>query len=286
MAPQLFWYHAILTDMNERVIKQLTIAFVFIILVIGISYSVGEVFTEDPTCYDQQQNQNEEGIDCGAVCNNSCEPDIVPLEVLSAELISQGDGDFDFVGRVRNPNTIHGASNVSYELILRAADGSEVQRINGSFYMLPVQTKYVVKTPLKNEGATAVDMVIKDAVWNKVGVADLKIDFPLIREQHGTVALPGVRYQIEGVIENRSDFDFDTVDVVVILENAANSIAAVTTTTINTFISDTERYFKVTWPTTIPEDSLTPYVQASTNVFRNSNFIRRYGTQEEFQRYD
>lgn len=271
--------------MNERLIKQITVAFVFCILIGGITYTVGDVLTPDPTCYDQKQNQKEEGIDCGTVCGKSCELAIVPLEVLSSELISQGDGDFDFVGRVRNPNTVHGASNVSYEIILKAADDSELRRINGSFYILPVQTKFIVKSPLKIEGATKADLVIKDATWNKVNIADLRIDFPLIREQHGTVALPGVKYQIEGVTENRSDFDFDQVDVVVVLERGPGSVAAVTTTTINTFLSDTQRYFKVTWPTAISGDSLTPTVQASTNVFRNSNFIRRYGTQEEFQRY-
>jgi len=268
--------------MNERPIKQFTIALIFLIIVVGVSYTSYNILNPDPTCYDQIQNQSEEGIDCGTVCSNTCDPVIVPLQLINGELVPVGE-EFDLVLQVRNPNVLHGAKNVSYDIILTDAE-NKTSVIHGSFYILPLQTKYIIKSRLASS-LTSWEMVIKDATWHKVTIADLKVDFPLLRELHETVSLPGVKYQVEGTLENRSDFDFDQIDVTVLLIDSLGSVKAVNTTTINTFLSKSQRYFKVTWPYSIVGEGLTPQVQATTNVFNNSNFIRRYGTQEEFQKY-
>jgi hypothetical protein len=272
--------------MSDRLIKQVTIAAIILVLGGGISYSIYSFVSLDPTCYDGVKNQGEEGIDCGVKCGTVCEPTIVPLEVISQKLIKAGEGEYDFVAQVRNPNTLHGATNVSYEINLKTKDGSPLDVIRGTFYILPVQTKYLVKTPIRRaeEGITS-EFVLKDATWHTVSVADLGIDFPLIGEQHGAVSLPGVKYQVEGTLSNTSDFNFDQVDVLVFLQDEQGEIQAITTTTINTFLSDTLRYFKVVWPEEVSGSGLVPQVQAGTNVFNNSNFIRRYGTQEKFQRF-
>ena len=83
---------------------------------------------------------------------------------------------------------------------------------------------------------------------------------------------------------NSSDFDFDKVEVGVILFGDDNQIVAVNRTNIRTFLSRTERGFSVSWPTELPE-SVRQDIEVLTNVFENANFIRNYGTQERFQKY-
>ena len=270
----------------DRVIKRFTIALIFLVIAAGVGYGIYAFVNVDPTCYDRVQNQGEEGVDCGTTCGNTCDPIVVPLEIVSQRLIAAGESEYDFIARIRNSNTSHGAANVSYDIILKDKNGAAVNTIQGTFYILPVQTKYIVKTPIRIIGTGITpELIIKDVVWHKVNVVDLKIDFPLVGEQHGAVSVPGVRYQEEGTLSNKSDFDFDQVDVLVVVQDFTGEIHAVTSTTINTFLSQSLRYFKVTWPDEISGEGVMLQVQASTNVFNNSNFIRRYGTEEKFQRY-
>lgn len=271
--------------MDERIIKRITIGLIFVVILSGVGYGLYSFTHAQATCFDNKQNQDEEGIDCGAVCGNSCSPQIVPLEIISNELVEVDDG-YDFVAKIRNPNTFVGGANVSYDIIMKDSEGTDLEPIRGTFYILPVQTKYIIKSPLVVSGVpVSATMVIKDITWHMVNASDLQIDFPLIREQHGAASAPGVKYQVEGTISNISDFDFDRVDVSVLLLDSQGVVRAVTTTVINTFLTRSERYFKVTWPTEVQGEGLVPQVQATTNVFNNSNFIKRYGTQEEFQRY-
>lgn len=271
--------------MHERVIKQFTIAAIFFVLVGAISYGYYALHKVSPTCFDRIQNQGEEGIDCGTVCGTTCGPQIVPLQVIATQLVAVGEGDYDAVAQIRNPNTIHGVANADYDLVLKDRSGAVASTIHGSFYMMPVQTKFIVKTPIHSSAPLeSAELVIKDVTWHKIEAADLAIDFPLVREQHGPVSVPGVKYQVEGTLSNKSDFNFDQIDVTVVLQDAQGVIKAVTTTTVNTFLAQSLRYFKVTWPD-LPGTDLTPQVQATTNVFNNQNFLRRYGTEEQFQSY-
>jgi hypothetical protein len=272
--------------MNDRVIKQVTIALIFFILLGGVSYAILNISQTEPTCFDNVQNQGEEDIDCGTICGTSCAPRVVPIQILSAELISLAEGQYDFVAQVKNANTFVGGANVSYDIIVTDETGQEMTPIRGTFYILPAQTKYIIKSPLLVSGfPVSARMIIKDVLWHTVNASDLQIDFPLIQEQHGISTVPGVKYQVEGLIGNSSEFDFDKVDVAVIVLDSQGAIQSVTTTVINTFVAKSQRYFKVIWPTSIEGDAVTVQVQATTNVFNNSNFIRRYGTQEEFQKF-
>ena len=88
----------------------------------------------------------------------------------------------------------------------------------------------------------------------------------------------------EGVVFNDSNYDFDSVDVSIVLFDSSNTIVGVNRTEIRTLLAKTERSYKVTWPSQITNVARTS-VQVSTNLFENSNFIKSYGTQERFQEF-
>ena len=77
------------------------------------------------------------------------------------------------------------------------------------------------------------------------------------------------------------------MSVDVILRNSKNEIIAVNTTEIRTFKARTERSFTSQWPFPIAGGQVAKNeVIPSTNLFENSNFIKRYGSGiEQFQQY-
>ncbi|MBI2674501.1 MAG: hypothetical protein HYX22_02075 [Candidatus Yanofskybacteria bacterium] len=267
--------------MEQRTQKQLIIGLIFVLIIGVIGYGfVDYFFLTEPTCFDNVQNGKEDGVDCGLfACGVTCEPAIVPLSIVSQKLIEVRPGDYDFIAQIHNPNSLLGASRVRYELNLGAV------KTTGAFFILPGQTRFVIIPGIHADGGvlSGASIDITEAEWQKVESFE-NINFPVQRKNYTVVDRNGVFSELEAVILNSSDFDFDKVEVGVILFSTGGEIVAVNRTDIRTFLSRTERSFKVSWPAELPE-SVRQDIEVLTNVFENANFIRRYGTQERFQKY-
>lgn len=272
--------------MDSRTQKQLIIGLIFVLIIGGIGYGFVEyLFIIEPTCFDGIQNGQEEGVDCGLfVCGIACELTILPLNILSQKLIEVRPGDYDFVAEVNNPNSLFGASLVRYSLDLNR-EGGLVLNKSGSFYILPGQTRFILVLGIRSDDIlTGVSIDITEVEWEKVEVFE-DISFPTQRKSSQVVVgQDGPFSEFEAVVLNNSDFDFEKVEVGVILFDDDGDIVAVNKTDIRTFLSRTERYFKVSWPVELPEITRQD-IEVLTNVFENANFIKRYGTQKKFQKY-
>lgn len=266
--------------MENRAQKQLIIGLIFILLVGGIGYGIADYFfIVEPTCFDEIQNGVEEGMDCGLLaCGIACEPPIVPLNVVSQKLIEVRPNDYDFIAQINNPNTIFGASRVRYMLDF----GGTTADKSGTFYILPGQTRYLIVPGIQSDSSVA-SLDITEVEWQRVETFE-DISFSIQRKSYAVVDKNGTFSELEAVVLNNSDFDFDKVEAGVILFDSNGNIVAVNRTDIRTFLSRTERSFRVSWPLELPE-TIRQDIEVLTNVFENANFIRRHGTQERFQKY-
>jgi len=86
-----------------RILKQLGYGSLYLaiimVFVVGI-YSV--TVREDPTCFDNIQNQSEEGVDCGGDCV-SCVLKNAKLEIRQSTFIPAGADRITVLAVVRNP---------------------------------------------------------------------------------------------------------------------------------------------------------------------------------------
>lgn len=260
--------------MNGRLPKQLIIGLIYLLIFSGIGYGIYYGLTPKISCTDGIMNGKEEGLDCGILaCGKACEPVIMPINIISSQFLPTGQGDYDFAAQIFNSNTSYGSSRVEYTL------GSN----SGFFYILPGQTKWLVLTALKiSEGIGGLKLVINNAQWEKLNMPDNTINFVLRRKDYHSIQ-NGT--ELNAVLYNNSNYDFDKIDVVVILLDDADNIVGVSKTDIRTFLSKSERGFNVTWPFALPGSVARQDVEALTNLFENSNFIKSYGSQEKFQKF-
>ncbi len=267
--------------MLTRTSKQIFIGSVYIVVALVV---VGGFYWNKyrPTCNDNVQNGKEEGVDCGTVaCGKACSVPIQALVVENIKLVKTPTGDFDLAVLVYNPNYDYGTSAVNYDLIITDFASKEIMRRSDSFYILPGQTKYVVKTSLSGipDGALA-QVKIKSVDWQRVTSAK-DITFIVTRE----AITPETNQTIyQAVITNNTNFDFDTIDVNIVVTDSSGAIIATNITNFQTFISQTERSIKVVWPFSLPVGARVK-IEVGTNVFNNANFLKRNGTQEKFQQY-
>jgi len=267
--------------MLSRTQKRIFIGSVYILILVVIAG--GTLYIKfRPTCSDGIQNGQEEDVDCGTLaCGQVCVSPVQALVVQKAQLVKTPVGDFDMAALVYNPNVGYGTDSAEYDLIISDSSGNEISRLNGSFYILPGQTKYIVRTSIRNiSDNSSVQMKINSVDWQKL-ISTQDINFIITRE----AVTPGnnqTTYQ--AIIVNNTNFDFDTIDVSMVVTDASGAIIATNTTNFQTFLSQENRSIKVVWPFVLPADARIQ-TEVGTNVFNNANFLKRNGTQEKFQQY-
>lgn len=221
---------------------------------------------------------------------NSIEPSptpsvfIQPLEIISQNILRVADLDYDFLIKIKNPNLDFGATNISYEVSIFGKDGNLIDVKRGSINLLPGQTRYEIISSIKyNQEISNIVFKTTNADWQK-----LKDYIPeslfLVKNQEYLEL--GQEYpKLRGTLFNNSNFDFDRVDVYIVLFGENNRVLAVNKTDIRTFLARTDRFFEVRWLKLFKDEVRQVQIEAYTDVFRNENFIKEYGTQENFQKF-
>jgi len=105
-----------------------TLLVVFLVLVwIGFS-----VWYESPTCFDEKQNGDEDGVDCGGSCERICSFQAVDPVILWSRFIETVPGVYSAVALIENPNVNSEAKNVSYTFKLRDTENVLVYERKGT----------------------------------------------------------------------------------------------------------------------------------------------------------
>src|SRR3989344_5002591 len=266
-----------MSKLSSRVLRRIVIAGIFLAVFSLTGLGLKRATTPIPTCTDGIMNGEEEGIDCGlSVCGKYCELELDPPQVISTKLIEAGENDYDFVAEIKNPHQQFGASEVEYELTLFNGDDSELDKEEGVFYILPDQTKYLILTHITTEkNVQKIDFKIKSATWQKIESLE---GMNLIVKAQKYINLSGGT-ALDANILNDSDFDFEMVDIDVVMYNSHGDIVAVNRSDLRTFLARTERAFRGIWPFKINGQIDNIEVYLSTNLFVNSNFIKAYGSE-------
>lgn len=270
----------------SRLVKQLLYGSIFLAVFVAVGWGLFRAFVAAPTCSDGVQNGREEGVDCGAVaCGVLCPSPVKALENIEPLIIKTGAGGYDVLAHLENPNGAYGASRVDYELVVRDAAGSVLASRRGFTYVNPAQPRYLLfpfqslpATPAKAE----LSFVPADVEWGALTIDGAGVVQFAVRGEQFSPASGSVQYTAN--VLNRSRFDFNEVDVTVLLYDRAGVVVGANTTIIRTLIAGEERAISVAWPFAVP-DAVRAQAIVTTNVFANDNFIRAYGSQERFQSY-
>jgi len=269
----------------SRLVKQLIIGGFYLAIIFGVVWLFYRAAVPAPSCTDGVQNGGEEGVDCGATsCGLLCPVAVLPLEVKETQLLKAGNG-FDVLAHIENPNPLYGASRVDYTMTVTDAAGSVLVTRRGNTYVNPAQPRYMVFPLLGVTGTpknAELQIDVAQVEWSALTV-DAKGDIQFgVRNEVLSPASESLRF--EAAVLNRSKFDFDTVDVTVLLKDGSGTVVGAGSTVQHTLLSGEERGFVMDWPFTVPT-ATDQDVVVTTNVFANDNFIRAYGSQERFQEH-
>lgn len=126
--------------------RQITITSVILIIVlIVLGFLVFKVLYNPPSCFDEKQNQDEEGIDCGGSCELLCTKDTFDPLVKWQRIFSLGQGVYTAAILVENQNFNAKANNVPFLIKVFNTDGIVIYERKGEITLLPRTSQYVIE---------------------------------------------------------------------------------------------------------------------------------------------
>ncbi|OGI31155.1 MAG: hypothetical protein A2271_04940 [Candidatus Moranbacteria bacterium RIFOXYA12_FULL_35_19] len=262
------------TELKKYSIVAIYVA-IFLLIIFGLYF----IFKPEENCFDKIKNQNEKGIDCGGVCQKEC--DEIKAQDLIIEkigVIPSGINDkYDFYAKISNPNAVFGNKNFSYEINFKDSSGNIIASKNNKGFILPGEEKYIVENNLDSPvNPASSEFKIVSSEWVKFEDYYERPDIQIINKNYSEIS-GGVGFaSAQGLLRNRSPYDFESIKIQVILKDSTGNILALNSTEMKTIKSGEDRDFKVLWPSNFPGAVSAMEAQAEVNIFNSDSFLKRF----------
>lgn len=267
-----------------RKTKQITIIVIYGVIIVAFIGMIIAIMTPNPSCIDGIQNQKEDGIDCGGPCI-ACTKELVGKDLIVTEshVVYGGEGKYDVVASVHNPNVLYGGEEVYYTIEILGSDGSVLGTRSGKTFILPNENKYIMEVGLEtNQQPSRVSVTIDNVNW--VQFAEFDSPQILVKNQRFGLVENSTNYaEAFGLVSNESPFDFHNVVIHVILEDERGVPIAVNKTQMRTLDADSQREFRLLWPHEFPGTMKSSEMQAEANIFDSLNFMKKYLPSGQYQ---
>jgi len=253
--------------LKRQLIFILTISF----LIAGLAISGYYILKPKPVCNDGIQNQKEDGVDCGGPCAMCRVARFNDVAVLSYKSFPVGDGSYDALAEIKNPNKDHGAPELQYAFNFYNADKKLIGERSGRTFILANQTRYIIESNIQlPESAALADFTIKPGVsWKKQ--ESYESDLPIFSVKYELVSQGEIGFaKVTGILENKTVYNFSGVEVDIVPVDAGGQPIAVGKTMLDNLRFGESREFTVLFSDKIP----TPhniYAKAVTDLFDSSN---------------
>ncbi len=272
---------------SSRKDRQIAAVSVYIVIATVLAALVYFMFFRvPPTCFDNDQNQDEQGIDCGGVCALACKEvvEAEDLELSETVFVPAGNGSYDALIRVHNQNDLAGASSFSYRIDLLDASGNTLVSRVGTSYILPQEKKYVTEMNMDTpEAPVAMKAVLSDVTWENFSGYVEKPTINIYNKSYSQVT-DGVGFsKAFGLVSNESPYDFQKIIVRVILRDQSGKILAFNSTEQRTMKSHEERDFTLPWASAFPGVVEKVEMEVDADVYHSDNFTRKYMPGGKFQ---
>ena len=218
-------------------------AFFLLLLMVGSYY----LFIYEPSsCFDNERNNDERGIDCGGDCVRICAIDVIPPNVQWAEAFKIVDGQYNLLAYVENRNEVASTPELEYTFILKDNAGNEITRESGTTILPPNSVYPIFEGRVLTGGreVTSVDIVLEEPeLWLPATVG---------RDQFesSNIELEGVDLQprLEADIENTELTEAQDVEIVATIFDRSGKPLTASQTFVDIFSPRSTERAVFTWP--------------------------------------
>ena len=193
------------------------------------------------------------------------------------------DGLYDLAAYVENGNLNYGTGALPYVFKVYDESNDLILEKRGKSYIMPREKKYIVEIVSFDKVPKKVELEFDEAEWRRfkkdgdsATIEDLNL--PVFNARLDLTQKDSYSARVDGTVYNQTKFDLATIDINVAVYDLKGNPIAVNKTQKNTVRSQEGRFFEVVWPAlSISNDKDARIdVQAYTNIFSDSNFIKNF----------
>jgi hypothetical protein len=274
----------------HRNMKRLIIIFAYLAIFFLLGAFFYYTFRAKPTCSDKIQNQGETGVDCGGPCGK-CDvlPKIEDIQTIEKAIVPGEPGKYDALVKIENPNSQFGAANVSYSFNLLDGDGKIISKNEGTTFVLPAETKYILAFNIPSEQKPAsLDFKISSFEWSKFteysepNILVYAKEFNLM-----SGGSPGFA-ELKAKTRNQSGYDFRQISAVAVIRDGSGQAVAINQTSFNDVRVNEEREISFRWSNPFQIDPVSARIEIDpeVNVFDNENYMKQHGAPGQYKSYN
>lgn len=233
------------------------------------------IFYSPATCFDQKQNQGEEGIDCGGQCS-LCQEELSAPKVLWSKAFLVEEDLYDLTAEIENKNVNYGTGVLPYTFKIYDSQNNLISEKRGRSYIMPREKKYITEVVSLAKIPNQTSLEFGNIEWQKFkSVEELKL--PIFEQNLDIKGKNGYTAYAQGTVYNQTRFDLSTIDIDVVIYDKNNNPVAVNKTQKDTIKSGEGRSFEVGWPKSFSGvGSLRAEMRAYTNIFSDENIVKTF----------
>lgn len=194
-------------------------------------------------------------------------------EIIWVKLFRLNPTFYDLGARIKNTNLNYGSSLLNYTFDLYDKDGNIIKTINDKTYILPNEEKYLIKNRIE-VALTPVTIVLNFGKidWQIISSEQkIKENFPIFHPTLNILKEENNWAEASGVLNNKTDYNFVSTQISVVLYDFNHEPQAINKTEINDVHSKEERLVKFNWREPFSENIKTIDMEAHTNLFSKDN---------------
>lgn len=218
-------------------------------LILVASYPAYRLFYTAPTCFDQKQNGDELGVDCGgSQCALYCPAQVKAPRVLWVKAFRVSPGRYDVGAYVENPNISAGVKNARYLIHVLDETGQTIAERAGSIELDPASTELIF------EGGFALTVTPGkvEIEFNKYDIAHFVKARPtplIVMSKNQSLKNSDTVPRFDATLVNTDLVnDVGRVELGAIIYDPARNPIAISRSYVDTIAKGTEQPIFFTWP--------------------------------------
>lgn len=249
--------------------KRIIFIVLYIILFVAAGFLLYKLVSPAPTCTDGKKNQDEREVDCGGQCK-PCRSNVQTQELRVSEtaFVDGGNGTYDVVARIVNPNYLTGLDSFPYEIQLKDESGNVIASRKANGFILPADSKYLVEIglrPMEGKVLKSAEIVIGKAQWKELtDISNPQLDVNNKKYEKNSAGFGSV---VSGVVKNNSPYDLDSLNVVVVARDQYGKVLGLNVTKKEAIRAKEERSFMVSWPLDFKAEVSKLEIEAQSNIY-------------------
>lgn len=231
--------------------KQVTYFFVFLIVISAATYFIWRGVTKS-TCFDNKQNQGEEGIDCGGPCEKKCLGEVKELIVLWSKFFETSEGKYEVAALVKNPNLFLSVASLDYQFKIYDKDNILIAAKKGETFITPGEIFPIFETGI------GVGLRIPSKVFvefeNNPGWQIIEKERPslIVSQKQFFNTPPFPRLII--TLENKSISAANNISVSAVLYDKDKNAKGISLTVVDSIAGESSQEVTFTWPQPFSEE--------------------------------